>query len=396
MVLRSPWVRAYEREHCARCKRYTPCLIRDARASPITEREYCAAADRSPPAMHPSHRCLALVLHLPPPPLPSPPNEAWAHSTLRVTGPVADGFWVRALVLLAHTQWAFHAGIQSVDVEYSSPADAYALRRTGRDGWSQFFERVGGGGVAADLRQLDCAAAARAWEQYANYATTHAAAARQRAARAALVASLPLRPRASFARRAHAFWTHHFGANRTVLGVHLRGTDKLPAVGVAAYLPLVDAFLCHRPRAALFVATDDRRMLAQLRAVATVRWPRTQLTFRDVARGGSVANRTLGLNPGYHAHLFNQSSVRHLAADVLLDTLLLSRCAFLLKSRSSVSEFATYWTPSLQNESYDFTLKGSPLPRWARACGDSALSSAQARNLVRRLDPTKEEMARTQ
>jgi hypothetical protein len=64
--------------------------------------------------------------------------------------------------------------------------------------------------------------------------------------------------------QARSFWSTHFAANQTVLGVHLRGTDKQWAVGVATYLPLISAFLCYRPDAAVFLATDDRRMLAQV------------------------------------------------------------------------------------------------------------------------------------
>ena len=74
-----------------------------------------------------------------------------------------------------------------------------------------------------------------------------------------LIAELPIRPRRELVRKASAFWNAQFGSNDTVLGVHLRGTDKPWAVGLNAYLPLVSAFLCHSPAASVFVATDDRR-----------------------------------------------------------------------------------------------------------------------------------------
>ena len=82
------------------------------------------------------------------------------------------------------------------------------------------------------------------------------------------------------------------------------------------------------------------------------------------------------------AHLLNTTGAAALGGDVLLDTLLLSRSSFLLKARSSVSEFAIYWAPQLQNLSYDLNLKDSPLPPWAQACGRNALSAAEARSLV--------------
>ena len=50
--------------------------------------------------------------------------------------------------------------------------------------------------------------------------------------------------------------------------------------------------------------------------------------------------------------------------EVLLDTLLLSKCDFLLKSASAVSEFALYFNPHLINRSYDFGLEDQPSPAW--------------------------------
>jgi hypothetical protein len=51
---------------------------------------------------------------------------------------------------------------------------------------------------------------------------------------------------------------------------------------------------------------------------------------------------------------------------VLFDTLALSRCNFLLKMPSAVSEFAIYFNPKLHTNSFDFALKGQPKPKWAR------------------------------
>ena len=63
---------------------------------------------------------------------------------------------------------------------------------------------------------------------------------------------------------------------------------------------------------------------------------------------------------------------RRAERDVLVDTLLLARAAFLLKSVSAVGEFAVYWSEGgrLLERSYDFNLEGrQPVPRWAGACG---------------------------
>ena len=49
---------------------------------------------------------------------------------------------------------------------------------------------------------------------------------------------------------------------------------------------------------------------------------------------------------------------------MLVDTLLLSRVDYLIKSNSAVSEFAIYYNPKLVNRSYDFSLPGQALPSW--------------------------------
>merc|ERR1719231_436885 len=43
---------------------------------------------------------------------------------------------------------------------------------------------------------------------------------------------------------------------------------------------------------------------------------------------------------------------------------MLSRCDFLLKSASAVSEFAILFNPNLINNSYDFSLPDQPMPSW--------------------------------
>ena len=54
----------------------------------------------------------------------------------------------------------------------------------------------------------------------------------------------------------------------------------------------------------------------------------------------------------------------NLGTDALLATLLLSKCDFLIKPRSAVSEFAVYLQPRLANASFDFSIKDHPRPHW--------------------------------
>ena len=108
--------------------------------------------------------------------------------------------------------------------------------------------------------------------------------------------------------------------------------------------------------AALFVATDDARMLRALKAAL----PETIVVARDVPRSESSMNPVLDGG--------NENASATAGADVLVDTLLLSRCSFLLKCASMVSEAATYFAPRLIDNSYDYHVRNHPPPKWAGAC----------------------------
>ena len=67
--------------------------------------------------------------------------------------------------------------------------------------------------------------------------------------------------------------------------------------------------------------------------------------------------------------------------DVLVDTLLLARAAFLLKSVSAVGEFAVYWSEGgrLLERSYDFNLQTrQPVPRWVGALAGAGEGAQQS------------------
>ena len=129
------------------CAAYTPCLVKDSYAAPITVFTFCAGLDRQSVNEQmmaaynkPAHHCLK-------------DNEALAKkgesnigplkesgATLRITGPVSDGFWVRALVVMSQTAWARRLGLP-VSISYRSQYDAYLdSHDERRDGWTQFFE----------------------------------------------------------------------------------------------------------------------------------------------------------------------------------------------------------------------------------------------------------------
>ena len=307
--------------------------------------------------------------------LPAMSSETWNGSTLVVTGPVADGFWVRAVTVMAHAIWARRAGLP-VAVQYRSARDAYINKKDKeRDGWSQFFEPLKESPSSSDdpplMLQLDCFAAARAWEAFGNYVPTWKAAALQRAQRIEMVKSLPIRPKSTYQVAANRFWySKGLKSARVTLGVHLRGTDKPGAsrLVLRRFVPMIKAYLCHNPDAHVFVATDDARLLAELQVALAGKLDPSRLIWRaDAIRGNS------SLNPGYHAQELG-GAAPSLAKDVLLDTLLLSKCDFLIKSMSFVSEFAIYFSPRLHELSYDVKLSGHPEPSWLNACKAQRLS----------------------
>eukprot|EP00966_Prymnesium_polylepis_P194718 4513965-Prymnesium_polylepis.1 len=58
----------------------------------------------------------------------------------------------------------------------------------------------------------------------------------------------------------------------------------------------------------------------------------------------------------------SSEGARRRGMQVLLDSLLLSRCDYLIKSNSAVSEFAIYFNPRLVDASYDFNIKDRAPP----------------------------------
>ena len=141
-------------------------------------------------------------------------------------------------------------------------------------------------------------------------------------------------------------------AGQPMLGVHIRGTDKGTAHAAAElmrivppeeYYPHIDKFLAENEGGKVFVATDQRQFLDQMRehygdkiiAYTAIRSDSTQNPF-DVNDG-----------KGYRK-----------GEEVLIDCLLLSRCDFLIKCTSAVGEFALYFNPEL--ECVDLNAGGEP------------------------------------
>lgn len=129
---------------------------------------------------------------------------------------------------------------------------------------------------------------------------------------------------------------------RTVLGVHMRGTDKGVAVassnvqrivGPDAYIEEIDRYLSDHPRCRIFLATDQTQFLEMM----TQRYG-DRLLYRDAKRSSTALNPfQVRDGEGYRK-----------GEEALVDCLLLSKCDFLLKCTSHLSETAMYFNPDLK------------------------------------------------
>ena len=81
--------------------------------------------------------------------------------------------------------------------------------------------------------------------------------------------------------------------------------------------------------------------------------------------------------------LVNFSTAHARGAQALVDSLLLSRCDYLIKSASAVSEFALYWRPELANRTFDFTWVRGPANQSEVSAADRAFNDNMRRRWER-------------
>ncbi|KAL1500464.1 hypothetical protein AB1Y20_013121 [Prymnesium parvum] len=143
------------------------------------------------------------------------------------------------------------------------------------------------------------------------------------------------------------------GADKQLLGVHLRGTDKMRNIGgrivpPAEYFPLIDFFLARRPNTVLLVATDSPSFLEQV----GVRY-RSRMVAYSALRSERNAFADRSLSDNYKK-----------GEDALVDALMLSCSNFLIKPASALSEFSVYFNPALHNHTIELQYEvGLPPPR---------------------------------
>jgi hypothetical protein len=133
------------------------------------------------------------------------------------------------------------------------------------------------------------------------------------------------------------FCNQHF-AGRKVIGVHYRGTDKVGEAPEVPYEKVVRNIQHIRkhylPEADVFLSTDDNKFAAYLQS----QLPTLQVIMRkDYQRSDN----------DQPVHLNNSLDKFEVNRDAIINCLLLSRCDFLLKTSSFLSDISKLYNPSL-------------------------------------------------
>jgi len=156
------------------------------------------------------------------------------------------------------------------------------------------------------------------------------------------------------------FWDTYLRSATSVLGVHIRGTDKIASSGSGRvvepdeYFDYIDSFLVAHPESLVFLATDSEAFSK----IMLNRYTKV-LVQADVLR--SESNILWQDQP-------NGVNYRK-GRDVLMDVLLLSKCQFFIHAASSVSEAVFYFNMDLHNSSVhlQYNKESRKNPSWLRS-----------------------------
>ena len=132
-------------------------------------------------------------------------------------------------------------------------------------------------------------------------------------------------------------WSRFFDPTDYVIGIHVRGTDKVwggKKILPNDYMPFIDKISSRHKNVKIFLATDDPDYIRPI-----------------VEKYGNIVKYTNAQRDKENIFLSNKGSNYHKGLEVLTDSLLLSKCNFLIKSSSAVSEFAIYFNLDLHNNS---------------------------------------------
>lgn len=150
-----------------------------------------------------------------------------------------------------------------------------------------------------------------------------------------------------------------FAHKHPMLGIHMRGTDKMNAggrifVSPETYVPYIKSFQRRFPSGGIFVATDDAEMLRQLAHDHNFKF-QSQAINRET--GEEVIPFTVDHPDGQE----------QLGVEIMTDIYLLSQCDYLLHGVSAVIEAVMYLNLELHENSInlDYTQESSYQIPWA-------------------------------
>jgi len=145
-----------------------------------------------------------------------------------------------------------------------------------------------------------------------------------------------VRVRPHITEKVERFYDRHMKGQH-VLGVHIRGTDLryAPPVSPAEYFEPIERYIEGHSRARIFLATDQVQYLELIKR-----------------RYGSIVQHYDCLRSSTSTAPFNMKtgSAYRKGEDVLVDILLLSRCAFLIRGASNIPEMAIYFSENLESK----------------------------------------------
>jgi hypothetical protein len=131
---------------------------------------------------------------------------------------------------------------------------------------------------------------------------------------------------------------HQNFANRKVLGVHYRGTDKTkesPAVSYDTVKRNIEHYLKLRPETdSVFIASDDMNFIENMESAS-------------VGRSIIYRNDSLRSRDGNSIHESEDTNKYEVNRDAIVNCLLLSRCDALLKTASILSGWSKLFNPKL-------------------------------------------------
>jgi hypothetical protein len=134
-------------------------------------------------------------------------------------------------------------------------------------------------------------------------------------------------------KKADSFMEEHFLEAYTI-GVHYRGTDKWSEAARVDYNTVITAVRDQIPEGKphqIFVATDEKLFLQAMEQA----FP-SQIIARDVCRSTNEIGIHFSDHDGYQ-----------LGEEALIDSILLSKCAVLIRTSSNLSLWSTYFQPDI-------------------------------------------------